>query len=65
MDLSEIGNLIVKVGILPAIIAASFYMNYRLTTDQAKAITENTCALAENTAALDKLADYVRGRNDA
>ena len=65
MSPADIGNLVVRIGVEPAIIAALLYLLYKLMTDHAKALTENTCELAANTAALEKVADYVRGRNDA
>jgi hypothetical protein len=64
MTYTDIGNLIIRVGVEPAIIAALLYLVYKLVTDHQKSITDLSCALADNTTALEKLVEYTRGRNN-
>jgi hypothetical protein len=65
MLLSDLGKLIVDVGVLPAIIAALMYLVYRLLTDFRSSIVAHSCAVTELSKSLDKLTEYVRGRQDA
>jgi hypothetical protein len=63
MSLAEVGKLIVEVGILPAVIAALIYLIWKLINEMNKDIVSLTCALSENTSALNMLTEFVRGKS--
>jgi len=62
MDLSALTKAIVEIGVLPAVIAALIYLVWKLISENNKSVTDLTCALSENTTALNMLAEFVRGR---
>jgi len=62
MNYTEIGKLIVDIGILPGMIAALLYFIYKLINENNKSMIDLTCALSDNTNALNMLTEFVKGR---
>ena len=59
MSFGDIGDLIVKVGIEPVILVALLYLLFR----QNETVNKLTATLTQNTATVEKLVEYVKGRD--